>query len=77
VCSEDLAQLLPAPSDALAHVVLPEEGLGPVVSSSPEHSPGLLGRIDDLVYVIYTSGSTGEGASCGEGDLCWCVGDCQ
>jgi hypothetical protein len=63
VCSEDLAQLLPPPSDALAHVVLPGTGLGPVVESCPDHSPGLFGRLEDLAYVIYTSGSTGEGFS--------------
>lgn len=59
ISQDDLTQLLPPPSDTLVHVVLPASGLGPLVGAAPVTSPGLLGRLSDLVYVIYTSGSTG------------------
>ncbi len=60
VSLQDLVSLLPPPSDSLCQVVLPPSGpVGEALGGAAASSPGMLGRLEDLVYVIYTSGSTG------------------
>lgn len=69
VSQEELVSLLPPASHSLAHVVLPTAGPFSAAEApgsggggvgGDSSSPGLLGRLEDLVYVIYTSGSTGR-----------------